>query len=240
MIQKKIHYIWLGNKPMDKTSIMCINSCRRACPDYEIKIWDEKELNLKQISKNNKFLDICLKLKLWAFASDYLRLYILSKEGGIYLDTDVEVIKNFDSMLDEVFFVGREMGDYIGTGIIGADKNSKILKSLIEFYDQEIWNVDYYNNPIIFKNVIFDEKNSNFDYKIFPVNYFSPYNPYKKLNKDIIGNQDTVCIHWYNANWGISRKGYVFLNTKHIKKPLNKIVQIIRKNLGYLKRKFDI
>lgn len=238
MIPKVIHFIWLGNNPIDKRSQMCINSAKRNLNNYKINIWTEKNLNLQILCSRNKFFNECIKNKLWAFASDYLRLYILSKYGGIYLDTDVEVIKKFDSLLNNKCFLGKEKElngkEYIGTGIIGAEKNSKVISKLLSFYDEKIWKVDYYNNPIIFSNVL-SENNFKNDVKVYPTNYFCPYVPFsKKLFVNVTSS--TYTIHWYSANWGMSRKGYVFLNTKQYKNGI-KICQVIRKNIGYFRIK---
>lgn len=238
MIPKIIHYIWLGDKKLDNTSKLCINSCRRVCFDYEIKVWNEENLNLSNLIKENKFLKECVEKKLWAFASDYLRLYVLYRDGGIYLDTDVEVLNSFNDLLNNSFFVGMESGDYIGTGIIGAEQCSLEIKRLLDFYINEIWNVDYYNNPIIFKKLVETEPKTFEQSKILPIDYFSPYNPYKyDVKGALLGSDKTVCIHWYNASWGMTRKGYVFLNTKHIKNPILKIFQIIKKNIGFYRKR---
>ena len=147
MIPKIIHFIWLGNNKIDKKSQICINSAKRLLPDYQINIWTESNINIEKIRKKNKFFDECLKNKLWAFASDYLRLYILAKYGGIYLDTDVEVIKKFDDLLINKCFMGLEEeinGDtYIGTGIIGAESDSVVIDKILDFYDQKIQNLVY-------------------------------------------------------------------------------------------------
>jgi|SRR5699024_17931 len=240
MIPKIIHFIWLGNNKIDKKSQICINSAKRLLPDYEINIWTEKNLNINQIRKNNKFLDMCLKKKLWAFASDFLRLYVLSKKGGIYLDTDVEVIKSFNDLLDNECFLGYEkdlVGDqYVGTGIIGAEKNSLVINKFLEFYTSEIWKVEYYNNPIIFTHILQMNPQLKMHIKIYPQNYFCPYVPF---SNDLIVNVNcsTYTIHWYNANWGMSLKGYIFLNTKNIKSPLFRSILKIKKCFGYLKKK---
>ena len=238
MIPKKIHYIWLGKKEPDNTSKMCINSCRRNCPDYEIIIWNENNLDLDKLKRENKFLKKCIEIGLWAFASDYLRLYLLYQEGGIYLDTDVEVLHSFDSFLDYVFFVGMESSEYIGTGVIGSEAGSKELKRLLEFYDKGIWDVDFFNNPMIFNHLFEKEPGTFNNAKIFPVDIFSPYSPQEEGSYlCLIGNEKTMCIHWYNAAWGMSRKGYVFLQTKHVKNPFERLYQVLRKNIGYFRKK---
>ena len=236
MIPNIIHYIWLGKNKLNNTSLICINSWKRILPEYEIKLWNEDNLNLGQLMRENNFLKKCIECGLWAFASDYLRLYILYKEGGVYMDTDVEVIRSFGNLMREHFFIGLEKDDYVGTGIIGAEICSPAIKRLLDFYDSEIWNVNYYNNPIIFKYLMKREPRIFKNCKVLPIEYFSPYDPYN-LPNGVIGTENTICIHWYNASWGMSRKGYVFLETKHQKNPGIKLYQIIRKNIGYFRRK---
>lgn len=238
MIDKKIHYIWLGKNKKDRLSQICINSWKINLKDYEIKEWNEDNLPLEKIAADNLFFSYCMKYKLWAFMSDYLRLWILYNEGGIYLDTDVQVIKPFDDLLDNPMFLGYEMNNYIGTGIIGAIKNNPYIKELLNFYSEKIWKVNYYNNPIIFENVLKEKKLEKYCV-VLDRDYLSPYNPFQDNEEYSVGNNQTYTIHWFNANWGMSRKGYVFLNTKQYR-GIRKIIEIIRKNIGYLLRKKGI
>lgn len=244
MIPKKIHYIWLGNGKLNNTSLICINSWKRHLPDYEIVCWDEKSLNLEKLMAENKFLRQCYHYKLWAFMSDYLRLYVLYNYGGIYLDTDVEVVKCFDPLLKYPCFMGYEvgdyenndLGDYIGTGTIGAEKHSKTIKRLLDFYNDEVWNTKDYINTIIYKKIYMREPFSFNECKIFPIDYFSPYNPAKE-KLDIIESPNTFSIHWYNASWGMNRKGYAFITTKYIKNPIVLFFTRIKRTLGFIKKR---
>ncbi len=93
MIPKKIHYIWLGNKPLDKVSWQCIESWRKILPDYEIICWSDEEC-LEMIEKN-AYAKEAYERRKYAFVSDYLRLYILFSRG-VYMDTDVKVLKKLD------------------------------------------------------------------------------------------------------------------------------------------------
>ena len=156
MIPKKIHYIWLGRNKKDRASQICLNSWKTNLKDYEIIEWNEDNLPLDSIAQNNRFFYYCRKYRLWAFMADYLRLWILYKEGGIYMDTDVQVLKSFDDLLQKPMFLGYELNDYIGTGIIGAEKENPYVKVLLDFYTDRIWQVDYYNNPMIFSNVLME------------------------------------------------------------------------------------
>lgn len=232
MIPKTIHYIWLGGKPKSKLTEVCINTWKRNLPNYKIIEWNESNLDLQNLCNENRFLKKCVELKLWAFVSDYLRLWVLCNKGGIYLDTDVEVLKTFDDLLNESVFMGYEANNYIGTAVIGAEKDNKLVKRLLDFYEKDIWNVDFINNPIIFRYLMEREPLVFSDCRICPQNYFSPYEPQKKVDGKV-ETEDSYTIHWYTQNWNMNRKGYVFINTKHIKNPMKKALEIIRKNIGY-------
>lgn len=232
MISKKIHYIWLGKNKKDRASQICINSWNSILKNYEIIEWNEDNLPLDDIAKRNRFFNFCRKYKLWAFMSDYLRLWILYNEGGIYMDTDVQVFKPFDELLENNMFLGYELNGYIGTGIIGAEKGNLLVKELLDFYTDKIWEVDYYNNPIIFSNVLEENPKLRDCCTLLDRNILSPYDPFRQYKNDTVQTDVTYTIHWFNANWGMTRKGYVFLNTKQYF-GLRKIIEVVRKNIGY-------
>uniref|UniRef100_UPI00359C73AC glycosyltransferase family 32 protein n=1 Tax=Bifidobacterium longum TaxID=216816 RepID=UPI00359C73AC len=236
MIPKKIHFIWIGGRPKSSLTQLCMNSWRRVLTDYEIIEWNEHNLNLPALCKENKFLAKCVELKLWAFASDYLRLYILWREGGIYVDTDIEVLKKYDGLLDEKMFVGLEANGYIGTGVIGAERHNPMIRRLLDFYDNEIWNVDFINNPIVFKYLYEREPETFKECSIHPQDVFAPYVPGTDYER-VVEDANTLSIHWYSADWNMSRKGYVFAATKHITNPLPRFIVALRKTLGYELRK---
>ena len=97
MIPKTIHCIWLGKGSLPCRSSAFIKLWKRKLPDYTIKIWNEDNLPITEECSRNKYLRECYKRKLYAFVSDYFRLWILFNYGGIYLDTDVEILNSFDS-----------------------------------------------------------------------------------------------------------------------------------------------
>ena len=235
MIPKKIHYIWLGGNSKSKLTEVCINSWKRNLEDFEIIEWNENNIDIESLCSQNMFLKRCYELKLWAFVSDYLRLWILKEEGGIYLDTDVEVLKSFDDLLNNKVFMGYELEDYISTAVIGAEKNNSLIKRLLKFYDEEIWTVDFINNPIIFKYLEKKEPDSFADCIIYPQDYFSPYNPRQEYT-DVVETKNTYSIHWYSNNWNVSKKGYIFMHTKHISNPIKHMLITIKKAFGYSKQ----
>lgn len=234
-IPKTINYIWLGGKPKSKLTEACMNTWYRNLKDYQIVEWNESNLHIDQLCQNNAFLKRCVELKLWAFASDYLRLYILFNEGGIYFDTDIEVLKSLDSLLNRDMFIGYEEIGQIGTSVIGSTKKNPKIKKLLQFYDKDVWNVDYYINPIIFRNVIKENPDVFFNLEILGRNVFSPYCLLSE-NNGLVEKEESYTIHWYSKNWGMSRKGYVFLNTKHIKSSIKCVYEKLRKNVGYFRK----
>lgn len=150
MIPKIIHYCWFGGKPEPEEVKKCIASWRRFCPDYIIKRWDESNYDINRC----KYMADAYKEKKWAFVSDYARIDIIHTEGGIYLDTDVEVIKSFDELLTEKMFCGFESRDPVGfkknmpieysvnLGLgYGAEKGHPYLKELMDLYQS----LSFYN-----------------------------------------------------------------------------------------------
>lgn len=208
MIPKIIHYCWFGENPLPKLAQRCIASWQKYCPDYEIKEWNESNLNFNCCI----FAREAYTAKKWAFLSDWARLYIIYNEGGIYLDTDVELIKSLDEMLVNKCFLAEETSGYVNTGLgFGAEKNNPIIGKLLQ---------EYSNTHFVKKNGSYDmvpcpQKNTKplieLGYKfsgrciwktelvtIYPPEYFCPLD-YEKgtLRK----TNRTISIHLYTASW---------------------------------------
>ena len=128
MIPKKIHYCWFGGNPLPETVQRCINSWRKFCPDYEIIEWNESNYNIHKIP----FIAEAYDAKKYAFVSDYARLDIIYNEGGIYLDTDVELIRSLDTLLSNNSFMGMEFAGQVATGL------ALVLKNIISL-SKKIW-----------------------------------------------------------------------------------------------------
>lgn len=136
MIPKKIHYVWVGDQPKPESVIEYIEGWKRLLPSYEIIEWNND--SLKTI--DNIYCNQAFQNKKWAFVSDYLRLFALYTQGGIYLDTDVEITQSLDKFLDLNFFSGYE--DYYGmispiTAVMGSIPVNNIIKELLEEYSNE-------------------------------------------------------------------------------------------------------
>lgn len=104
MIPKKIHYCWFSGEPFPEKVVECMNSWHKYMPEWEFVLWDYEKVS--QI--DSVWLKECLQEKQWAFAADFVRIYALFHEGGVYLDTDVEVYKSFNDLLGNSAFIGRE------------------------------------------------------------------------------------------------------------------------------------
>lgn len=207
MIPKVIHYCWFGNNPLPFEVKKCINSWKKICPDYEIRRWDETNFDVYQ----NDFIQSAYGSKAWAFVSDYARLKIVYDEGGIYLDTDVELKKSLDELRkNEGFFAIQQEGHYCNTGLgFGAKKENEIVKTMLDLYDDLIYSEEnkfsiacpYLNTKALEKygysysdDVIVIHNNL-----VLPPRFMDPIAPGK--NKENLLCNDTVSIHHYSASW---------------------------------------
>lgn len=130
-ICKKIHYCWFGRGEKPELALKCIQSWKEKCKDYEIIEWNEDNFDIN----SNKYVKQAYEVKKYAFVTDYVRLYVLYNYGGIYMDTDVEVIKPLDEFLDNPAFSGFENNNKIPTGIMAAQKGNEWIKDLLDEYD---------------------------------------------------------------------------------------------------------
>lgn len=135
-IPKIIHYCWVGGNPKPQSVLYCIESWKRCCPDYEIREWNETNYDFTK----NEYMRQAYEAKKWGFVPDYARLDIVYEHGGIYLDTDVEMVRSFDELLEhESFFGFEDTGEgtyFVACGLgFGAAKHNPLLKKLRDYYD---------------------------------------------------------------------------------------------------------
>ena len=131
MIPKKIHYIWFGKGEKNERVKQCIESWKKYLPDYEIIEWNEDNFDINY----NDFTKNAYANKKWAFVSDVARLWVLYNEGGIYMDTDVEVYKSLDPFLNDEGFTGFEDVHYPVTATLGAVKGNPVIKLMLDYYN---------------------------------------------------------------------------------------------------------
>lgn len=129
-IPKKIHYCWFGKKPLTPLAKKCIASWEKYLPDYEIILWNEDNFDVNI----NQYVKEAYISKKYAFVTDYVRLYALYNYGGIYMDTDVEVLKPLDQFLEHRAFTGCESNNMCVTGIIASEQHHPWIGFLLKYY----------------------------------------------------------------------------------------------------------
>lgn len=208
MIPKIIHYCWFGGNPIPEKDRKCIESWKRHCPDYEIIEWNESNYDVTK----NAYMYEAYQARKWGFVPDYARLDIIYHNGGIYLDTDVEVIRSLDDLLTNKGIMGFEDLEHVSPGLlIAAEKGNKTIKYLIDsIYSDRHFLLDdgtYDLTPSPFMNSdALSQKGMTpngtkqivEDITIYPSEYFSPLDYSSgKLNK----TSNTYSIHWFNSSW---------------------------------------
>lgn len=227
MIPKKIHYCWFGRSEKTKMAQKCIASWRKYCPDYEIIEWNEDNFDLNY----NSYTRYCYKNQKWAFLSDFVRLVVVAEHGGLYFDTDVELLKNPDDLLRYEAFFGFENDSNINTGEgFGSEAAHPTVVAMKQMYEAITPNSDG-SYPVVACPALNTKALLPFGLKmngsrqnisgaeILPAEYLNPYDdPTGRLNK----TKNTVSVHWYSKSW--MSKGTV-LRSK-LTKPLHRIFGI--------------
>lgn len=130
MIPKIIHLCWLSGDEYPSKIAYCINTWRKILPDYKIMLWDTTRFDPDE----SIWVKQAFEKKKYAFAADYIRFYVLYNYGGIYLDSDVEVLKSFNDLLDLPYFMGAEKAGTIEAAIMGAEKGLDWTKICLDYY----------------------------------------------------------------------------------------------------------
>ena len=207
MIPKKIHYCWFGKGKMPELALKCIESWRVNLPDYELKEWNENSFDIN----SNFYVKEAYESRKFAFVTDYVRLYALYTEGGIYMDTDVEVLKNLDSFLDLPAFSGFEDNVHIPTGIMAAEKGRVGAGWQLKYYDDRHFllpdgTLDLTTNVEIIGRLMGEKgfilRNGLYNFQniitIFPRDYFCPKS---HTTGKIELTQNTYTIHHFAGSW---------------------------------------
>ena len=216
MIPKKIHYCWFGGNPLPESAKKYIETWKKYCPDYEIIEWNENNFDVNQ----NQYCREAYEAKKWAFVSDYARFWILYKHGGIYFDTDVEVLKPFDDIIEKGPFMGCEKdGDNkneataiaVAPGLgLGVNPGLDLYKEILDLYNTlhfkntdgsfNLKTVVMYTTEILVKHGL---TNTNQIQKcagiyIYPKEYFCPQSFETGLLKI---TKNTYTIHHFDGSW---------------------------------------
>lgn len=209
MIPKTIHYCWFGRGPKPKLVRKCIASWKKYCPDYTIIEWNEDNFD---ISSAPLFVRQAYEAKKWAFATDYIRLRILYDNGGIYMDTDVELIRSPELLLNNKVYFGFEYDYRVASGLgCGAEKHAPVLLELMEPYEtkpfilpdgdkDQTWNSIKETEVLIKHGLVLDghEQLLENTIHIYPVEYLHPFHWGDKAPHL---TEKTISIHWYDHSW---------------------------------------
>lgn len=130
MIPKLIHLCWLSGDPYPAKIRRCLDSWKKHLPDYQIMLWDANRFDIA----STPWVAEAFAAKKYAFAADYIRLYALYNYGGIYLDSDVEVLRSFDELLELPYFAGVETSGTIEAAVLGAEKGCDWIKACLDYY----------------------------------------------------------------------------------------------------------
>ena len=207
MIPKIVHYCWFGKGPKNELALKCIESWKKFLPDYEIKEWNEDNFDVnmfpyaKEALENRKF----------AFVTDVVRLYALYTEGGVYMDTDVEVLKTYDPFLHHHMFSGFETDGTVPTGMMAAEKGSIWAKELLEQYHTRSFvlpdgtldmrtNTEMITKYMKRKGLILNNTYQDFPglCTMYPSEFFCP----KDHGTGVIHlTNNSVCIHHFAGSW---------------------------------------
>ena len=206
-IPKVIHYVWVGGKPLPSFQQKCIASWRKHLPDYEIKEWNEQNFDIN----SNRYCKEAYEAKKYAFVSDYIRISVLCQYGGIYMDTDVEVVQPFSQQFLECeAFTGFETPETISTGIMGCIPNQRMFQRIIEFYkDASFYNEDGSCNTTTNVHTITqiakehgfrpdNTKNTILGLTLYPQTFFSPL---AHDSDESCISADTYTIHHFSGSW---------------------------------------
>jgi len=231
-IPKTIHCCWLGSSDLPDHAKRCMDSWVKYLPDYEIKIWNENIIDFSDCP----YAVEAFEHKKWAFLSDYIRLKVLHEHGGVYFDTDVEVIKSFDSLLMHKAFMGFESSSALCTAVIGAEKGNELIAQLLHCYLRRNFvlpsgEFDYTTNVMMITQhaashwgLQLGDKAQILDcgLTVFPSCAFSPIDYHTGMMQS---TNDSFSIHHFTGSWLSSTDHKLFLRKR-------KFVKIFGKHLG--------
>jgi mannosyltransferase OCH1-like enzyme len=204
MIPKKIHFCWFGRKPYPKLIKKCIATWKEQLPDYEFCLWNEENSPM-----DIPFVQEAYKVKKHAFVADYVRFWALYHHGGIYLDTDMFVLRSFNPFLDKECFFAWETANKnaIGCCVVGCCRSNLFIKQILDRYNTSLFCLEQLNDLIVprFITPLYETYVQKENITIVEYDYFYPF-PYTE--KENIKNfmkyktQNTYAIHLWNISWG--------------------------------------
>lgn len=237
MIPKIIHYCWFGKGKMPELVLECIDSWKKFLPSYDMRLWNEDNFD---VSSAPQYVREAYAAKKYAFVSDYVRLWALEREGGVYLDTDVEVLRSFDPLLSDTAFIGLEESLALlpGTCVMGCVAHCQWVKDMIATYETATFlredgtldmttNVQRLGAKMVEGGLLHERKIQylpQWGLRIYTHDYFSPITSTRVMRK----SKNTYCIHRFAGSW-VDGKRSTWRNWWIIREGINLLVQIKRK-----------
>ena len=207
MIPKIIHYCWFGRNPKPKMVEKCIASWKKFCPDYEIMEWSEDNFDLTAAPN---YVRQAYEAGRWAFVTDYVRLVALVNMGGVYMDTDVEVVKPLDPYLAHEAFAGFESEKGVQTGLLACEKDFPLFREFMAYYDTASFlredgtpdvttNVEILTGLCLQRGMVCNDRLQEIEgLTLYPREVFCPVDyDTKRLKK----TRKTVTVHWFSGSW---------------------------------------
>lgn len=239
MIPKVIHYCWFGGNPVPDSVQQYINGWKAICPDYELREWNESNFD---VACNDYVLE-AYKAKKWAFVTDYVRLYALLYHGGLYMDTDVEVVRPLDRFLVHDAFSGFENPSCVPTGLMGSIPGHPVVKELLDQYDgihfvandgsmDMSTNVERITSYFAKKGLVPNNQYQTIsDFTFYPTEFFCPKD---SQTLEIKATDNTYAIHHFSGTW-LSRKDRLKQNAKRIMGPrvTEKVALLLGKRIAH-------
>ena len=205
-IPKIIHYCWLSGSAYPAIVEQCIASWRRTMPDYDVRLWDSARSPITA----NDYVRQAYAVGKYAFVSDYVRLYALYHEGGIYFDSDVEALRSFDDLLGEPAFLGFERCGRVGPWLIASEPGNPVIRELLDEYEHRMFcdaqgKLDLTVNTIpttkllIEKGLQPEDRIQRLDgITVYPERTFCPKDPW---TDEVTITPDTYAIHHFTGSW---------------------------------------
>ena len=243
MIPKLIHYCWFGRSEMPELVERCVASWRTHMPDWEYRLWTEDNFDM---STAPRYIQEAYAAKKYAFVSDYVRLWVLEREGGIYLDTDVEVLRSFDPLLSDIAFIGLEESKALlpGTCVMGCEAHCAWVKDMLTTYDNARFicedgtmdmttNVQRLGKRMVEGGLMRERKIQylpQWGLRVYTHDYFSPITSTRVMRK----SKNTYSIHRFAGTWVDGKKTGI-RDWWIVREFINILVQMKRRLLSYMR-----
>lgn len=237
MIPKLLHYIWFGNNPLTPLAEDCLASWKFAMPDWDIMRWDETNFD---IAAAPLYVQQAYEARKFAFVSDYVRLWALEQYGGVYVDTDVKVLKSYEPLLNDMAFIGLEesKAHLPGTCVMGCEAHCQWAKDMLSLYDDIEFiksdgsldmttNVDRLGSFLQTKGFIPSRDAQylpEYGLRIYTHDYFSPITSTRVMRK----TKNTYSIHYFAESWREGKRASGWHNWTVTRELINALVQLKR------------